>query len=174
MITPELREAAQYLLQHAHHQRAVLAIAETIRDGAELEDHLKVLEQRKQDAEDRLAEIDETAKAVQQRAVEADEERIVAQNKAVKIVNEAHADAEDIIDKANAGAEQIIEAANIKADIIKRKAEDEAKELTARFDHVRAELVEVSGLVLAKQGELEVLDKKIAKARKFLDDLAKK
>lgn len=168
-LDPELKNSVAYLQDHAHGLRAVLAIADAVKDISALEAAANEAETRRDkavgDLENQVGRVQSTLTALEVKAEE-------ASGKAENILTAAREEAEKI--KATAKADAEAEVARIKA-----AGADALKSVRADVEAAKAALadlnreVSLSGDALAlMRGETADLERRANEARDYLNKLA--
>lgn len=172
-LDPDLKTAVQYLQDHAHGMRAVLAVADAVKDVAALEQLAQEATNRKDVAE---AAVTRAQKHLANVRADVD--------KATELVEEKSLAVKELVDKARADATAIIgeakvEAAKIIADAT-AKLNGEIADLTQRRNDMSDNLDETIAILdatVARQAEAETatkeLESRASKAKAYLEKLTK-
>ncbi len=170
-LPAELKDAAEHVLSHAHGMRAVLVLAEHVKDIELIEQGAAEAENRRDAARTEAEKIDARIAAATSKEgdiakdkAEAKEAVTAAKRDAAKIDEEARISAGKIVMQAEAEAGKIkAEAASIKAEALKgADAELEAK---------RAEVIEAGRRLSDLLAETAEVQRKADDARAYLSSL---
>lgn len=173
-LDPELRAAANYLLDHAHGIRATIVMAEHVKS-------VEALEQLSNEAEGILAgkrkelgTVEGEADKARQRLSKAEEKAKAAEAKADDIIASAKGEADTIIERAEAKAAGIVSRGESEAAAAQSKSTGVLDGIRAEIATAQAERDRLDGEITERSVAVADLEKRAGKAQKFLSDLAGK
>lgn len=173
MLSPEVKDAAAYLQDHAHHLRAVLAIADAVKDIDALDAAAREAQTRKTNAEREmntaLGELEKKRQAI----ATADTQAANREKRADKHIADAEAQAATTIAEAKRQAERIVATAKQEGQGIKAEAEKEAAAKRDEIATLDAEIATRRTALKQVQQETAATTKKADEARAYLAGLAK-
>lgn len=172
VIDTDLKQAAAYIVQHAHEMRAILTIAEKIGDGDKLTQMIAEGQSRL-DAVNALLET--STKQVEAKAAEFAElqaKGVAAEQEALDRLARADADAAATRGKAETDAAAVIDHAQQQAASIIAETRRQNEDAEAQLANTRARLAEAQTALNALRVEADAAQQRIDDARATLRKMA--
>jgi chromosome segregation ATPase len=171
-LDPDLKNHVDYLQDHAHHLRAVIAMTDAIKGIASIEQAANEAESRKADAETVLGLVEAEIEKAKLRRGKVDEDVAEAQKQAASIIATAKADADGILAKANRDAEEIRSKADADAKQKAGAAAAAALQASEQLATIEGQIVDAKEELAGVKAEAEDVTRRADEAKAYLAKLA--
>lgn len=171
-LSPEVRDAVNHVKSHAQQLRAILTLADAVDDVAKLEALAGEADARRVKAEKAAERADNHHDKMVEKSSELAKEVAAAE----KAVGEAQKQVRDILSQAEIDANNTKSAAAIEAKALIDAAQVKVDEMLAGQDEQiaakQADIDTLDAAIKVKTSEADDLDKRVAKAKNYLDRVA--
>lgn len=175
-LSPNLKQAVEYLQSHAHGMRAVLDVADAVTDVSSLEQAAQEAVNARDAAQADHAKIEKKIEAAKHRLKDAEDQNVADRTAAQAALAEAQSSARTIIATAEHTAANIITEANGKAEQLIADADKRRQGVISGMDVEiaarKADAATLDAAIEVKRGEVADLEGRMERARKYLARLA--